>query len=389
MTMTTKAAGSQVSRARAVCVAGAAALLAVGVAVVACSSDPAGGAAADDGRGAPAEDASGPVKDGSAGDGAVTEGGGGDAGPGVAASSCAAGGAGLTNCGGAGNESCCTSLPVTGGTFHRAYTRTDAGVSQQASPATVSSFRLDKYEVTVGRFRQFVSAWGAGTAFPPATGSGKHGHLNGGAGLASTVDGGYEPGWAAADSARAAPTVTELGSCGGNSTWTSTVGEKDNRPINCVTWFEAAAFCVWDGGFLPSEAEWGYAAAGGSEERRYPWGGADPGSANQYAITGCWFGPGACSDDTRNIAPVGSAPAGAGRWGQLDLAGNVFEWNLDGYYDYATPCADCADVFDTFDRVFRGGAFTGAPFDLEASYRLFNLPTRRIETVGFRCARKP
>ena len=42
-------------------------------------------------------------------------------------------------------------------------------------------------------------------------------------------------------------------------------------PINQVTWFEAFAFCIWDGGFLPSEAEWNYAAAGGAEQRAYPW----------------------------------------------------------------------------------------------------------------------
>ena len=77
--------------------------------------------------------------------------------------SCAPSGAGMTNCGD-GSESCCTSLEVTGGTYYRTYT--NAGERSRratADPATVSGFRLDKYEVTVGRFRQFVTAWNSGS----------------------------------------------------------------------------------------------------------------------------------------------------------------------------------------------------------------------------------
>ena len=71
--------------------------------------------------------------------------------------SCAAGGDGLSNCG-ATAESCCTSLPITGGTYNRTYTNSGTGPSGEADPASVSSYDLDKYLVTVGRFRQFVRA---------------------------------------------------------------------------------------------------------------------------------------------------------------------------------------------------------------------------------------
>src|SRR4051794_29636074 len=88
-------------------------------------------------------------------------------------------------------DDCCLSLPVPGGTFLRGYdnvTHTD-----QTHPASVSNFRLDKYEATVGRFRAFVAAWLAG--WRPPSGAGKHTHLNNGMGLATAENTGYEPGW--------------------------------------------------------------------------------------------------------------------------------------------------------------------------------------------------
>jgi formylglycine-generating enzyme len=53
-------------------------------------------------------------------------------------------------------ESCCTSLEVVGGTFYRIYSNDGSGPQGEADPASVSTFLLDKYLVTVGRFRQFV-----------------------------------------------------------------------------------------------------------------------------------------------------------------------------------------------------------------------------------------
>jgi formylglycine-generating enzyme required for sulfatase activity len=56
----------------------------------------------------------------------------------------------------------------------------------------------------------------------------------------------------------------------------SAAGANEALPINCVHWYDAFQFCAWDGGWLPTEAEWEMAAAGGAENRRYPWGGALP-----------------------------------------------------------------------------------------------------------------
>ena len=320
--------------------------------------------------------------------------------------SCARGGAGMTDCGQC-NESCCTSLEVSGGTYDRTYTNSGGGPTGQADPATVSTFRLDRYEVTVGRFRQFVNAWDSGSGWLPATGSGKHTHLNGGQGLADSASpGAYETGWVSSDNSNIAPTDTNLHCPPGvvAATWTASAGGNENRPINCVNWYEAYAFCIWDGAFLPSEAEWEYAAAGGSEQREYPWGTTDPGTGNQYAIYAgsdaeslpiCYYpSAGACTGP-ENIAPVGTPTLGGGLWGQLDLAGNVNEVNLDWHASYVSPCTDCGDltpgplspIID--GRVDRGGDWVFVKTAMVPSDRGNEPPLVRSMGLGFRCARPP
>ena len=118
--------------------------------------------------------------------------------------------------------SCCTSPLVHGGTYYRTYDSAgrngqdagpsaDGGWPDEADPATVSGFRLDKYLVTVGRFRQFVEAWNGGAGYLPAAGSGKHTHLNGGQGLANSgAAGTYETGWVATDDSNIEPTDANL-----------------------------------------------------------------------------------------------------------------------------------------------------------------------------------
>jgi sulfatase modifying factor 1 len=309
--------------------------------------------------------------------------------------SCAPGGPGMTNCGpgGSATESCCTSLEVTGGTYFRMYTNDGTGPTGEADPATVSSFRLDKYLVTVGRFRQFVSAWNAG--YTASAGSGKHSYLNNGNGLNAT-QGGYEAGWVASDDSNVAPTDANLACGGTETTWTPSPDIKEKLPINCVNWWEAYAFCIWDGGFLPSEAEWEYAAAGGSQQREYPWGSTAPGTSNQYAIYGtisgnCYYpsGKSAPCSGAASIAPVGTATLGAGRWDQLDLAGDIFEWTRDWYAPYVDPCTDCTVLSGEY-MALRGGGFSWDMSNLlPPSREVFTLPSNANQSWGFRCARSP
>jgi formylglycine-generating enzyme required for sulfatase activity len=290
---------------------------------------------------------------------------------------------------------------VAGGSYDRTYESVDGGATGLSDPASVSTLRLDKYLVTVGRFRQFVEAWNDGNA-TPAAGSGKHAHLNGNQGLVNAGVSGsvaYETGWASSDDDSIDPTdfnltgcvIDEDGSTVTFSTWTPSPEGQDTLPINCVNWYEAYAFCIWDGGFLPSEAEWEYAAAAGSQQQQYPWGSTDPGDSSDYAIYGCNYplgSDGVCTT-IASIAPVGAAPAGAGAWGQLDLAGEVFEWTMDDYSAYVDPCVDCADLSGASAKAIRGGAFPYPSTSLQASARDSTIPLSRNGSFGFRCARTP
>jgi formylglycine-generating enzyme required for sulfatase activity len=265
-------------------------------------------------------------------------------------------------CGPQANESCCADAEVVGGEFDR--------INDSQFPADVFDFRLDRFEVTVGRFRQFVAGYPQNK---PRKGDGAHPTIGGS---------GWDPAWDVSLPEDRAKLVASLGCDANFRTWTDEPGAKEALPINCVTWYLAFAFCAWDEGRLPTEAEWNYAAAHGNEQRSYPWGAAQP--TPDLAQFGCDTSTTACL-----ISRVGSkSPAGDGAWGQSDLGGSLGEWLLDFHGPLPGPCNNCANLTDeTFGREIRGGDFSHPAEQLATTFRLGFAPDARQSFLGFRCAR--
>jgi formylglycine-generating enzyme required for sulfatase activity len=118
-------------------------------------------------------------------------------------------------------------------------------------PAEVSDFRLDTYEVTVGRFRKFVAAYSQTMI---AAGAGANPN--------NASDTGWSTAWNASLDAGSEALATALKCFGSYQTWTDAPGSAaaESLPINCIDWFEAEAFCIWDGGRLPTEVGLAFAS---------------------------------------------------------------------------------------------------------------------------------
>jgi sulfatase-modifying factor enzyme 1 len=150
-------------------------------------------------------------------------------------------------CGTGGDDNCCNSPKVSGGSYDRSYdVAGDSFSGNTNSPASVSDFRLDKYLVTVGRFRAFVDE-GMGTqAKSPRQDEGAHSKIAGS---------GWDVSWNANLVATTADLIAALQCDSRFQTWTDSPAANEHRPLNCITWYEAMAFCAWDQGYLPTEAD--------------------------------------------------------------------------------------------------------------------------------------
>lgn len=322
----------------------------------------------------------------------------------VSARSCTGARGADGHCG--GEHDCCGSIRVPGGAF---VLRDGAG---GARAEVVAPFRLDRFEITVGRLRAFFDAKGGDVrSEPPREGEGEH-PLVGGSGWRAAWNA-LLPGSFAEIDARMTRACDDNGGSGSSgsgssgsgqvsdaTTWMRGPGPDDDKPANCIDWYTLFAFCAWDGGRLPTDAEWSYVAYGGAEERAFPWGDDAPVfETHAHVVATSLVAPGSgfgrytegapfwtAGDGASHIAPVGKK-SGRSRWGHADMGGNVTELVLDSPREHVAPCAGC-EAGD--ERLARGGSWRGEL----AGHALANDASRRSvraraasSAVGARCAR--
>jgi formylglycine-generating enzyme required for sulfatase activity len=148
-----------------------------------------------------------------------------------------------------------------------------------------------------------------------------------------------------------------------------------SMPIVDVTWDEASNYCQWAGGRLPTEAEWEYAARGGSSESRYA-------SIDDIA----WYQNN--SGDTSHQVSKKLPNA----FGIFDVLGNVWEWVNDWFdasYYANSPARDPSGPATGRMRVLRGGSALNAAKLVRLSDRGRAAPDVRFNYFGFRCVWLP
>lgn len=181
----------------------------------------------------------------------------------------------------------------------------------------------------------------------------------------------------------------------------SSIAERMDHPVVHVSWFDAQAYCKWSGTRLPTEAEWEYAARGGSKNLPYTWGTEkQPGGKWLCNIfQGSFPNNNTMVDGFNATAPVGKFPANT--FGLYDMAGNVWEWCNDWYmpdYYSGSPNKDPQGPDESYDpnepgvmkKVNRGGSFL-----CNDAYCAGYRPSMRMKTstdtalshTGFRCVK--
>ena len=281
----------------------------------------------------------------------------------------------------------CGLVEIAGGTFTMGVADPLSAVdgSPEQPRITVGPYALDAHEVTVARFRRF---WAVAQGLP----------------MVRTVS---YPGGAVPVREDLAEPYSTLSLTDRSCNWTQAVGMREQHPINCIDWPTAQAFCVWDGGRLPTDAEWEFAARGREvgglvAGRTYPWGNEDPLPTCDRARWNLYACDGDDGTETRRVDSFTPSPDldGARIW---NLSGNVYEWTADNFVPYSgAKSAGCwgaapagrvnpvCNVDPNGARSMRGGSWFFSTLGVMRSASRFGAnPGGMIPFpgIGMRCAR--